>query len=216
LYKQNTLFRLPYALIEQGDGLIRIKINHNHCLPDDRNSGYYKKVVVLMKDIAEIVLSVFCQSLKDRREKTVKIANLPPPVDRGPEVTDNPPKNTPAVKNTSRDEMLKKMEVHNLNCTLGEMGGNNELKTEIDKIIQQCENPGFFRQRGQKFPKGILFYGPPGTGKTLAAKILVSAINNIKPKDIILFSPGFASFGLFKNEYDRNDQFLKLVKNFAS
>ncbi|MCX8513696.1 MAG: hypothetical protein ORN26_01510 [Candidatus Pacebacteria bacterium] len=29
----------------------------------------------------------------------------------------------------------------------------------------------------------------------------------------ILFSPGFASFGMFKNEYDRNDQFVKLVND---
>jgi UDP-N-acetylmuramoylalanine--D-glutamate ligase len=29
---------------------------------------------------------------------------------------------------------------------------------------------------------------------------------------IILFSPGFASFGLFKNEYDRGDQFEKIIK----
>lgn len=30
--------------------------------------------------------------------------------------------------------------------------------------------------------------------------------------DTILFSPGFASFGLFVNEYDRNDQFVALIK----
>lgn len=29
--------------------------------------------------------------------------------------------------------------------------------------------------------------------------------------DTILFSPAFASFGMFKNEYDRNDQFVALV-----
>jgi UDP-N-acetylmuramoylalanine--D-glutamate ligase len=29
---------------------------------------------------------------------------------------------------------------------------------------------------------------------------------------ILLFSPGFASFGLFKNEYDRGEQFEKIVK----
>lgn len=34
--------------------------------------------------------------------------------------------------------------------------------------------------------------------------------------DIILFSPGFASFGMFKNEYDRNDQFLALVKEYET
>ncbi len=30
--------------------------------------------------------------------------------------------------------------------------------------------------------------------------------------DCLLFSPGFASFGLFKNEYDRNDQFLEIIR----
>ena len=40
------------------------------------------------------------------------------------------------------------------------------------------------------------------------------AVKNINPKDVILFSPGFASFGLFKNEYDRNDQFLNIIKKW--
>jgi UDP-N-acetylmuramoylalanine--D-glutamate ligase len=31
--------------------------------------------------------------------------------------------------------------------------------------------------------------------------------------DTILFSPAFASFGMFKNEYERNDEFLKLVRS---
>jgi len=30
--------------------------------------------------------------------------------------------------------------------------------------------------------------------------------------DIVLFSPAFASFGMFKNEFDRGDQFVKLVQ----
>ncbi|MDQ3075704.1 MAG: UDP-N-acetylmuramoyl-L-alanine--D-glutamate ligase [bacterium] len=33
-----------------------------------------------------------------------------------------------------------------------------------------------------------------------------------KKGDVILFSPGFASFNMFKNEYDRGEQFMKLVK----
>lgn len=67
----------------------------------------------------------------------------------------------------------------------------------------------------------------PGTGterlkkelrtKFIETMTLVSAVNQAlkvaKGGDVILFSPGFASFGLFKNEYDRNDQFLKIIRN---
>lgn len=40
---------------------------------------------------------------------------------------------------------------------------------------------------------------------------VVEALNIAESGDSILFSPGFASFGMFKNEYDRNDQFLAIV-----
>lgn len=40
---------------------------------------------------------------------------------------------------------------------------------------------------------------------------LRAAMKKAKKGDIILFSPAFASFGMFKNEYERNDQFLKLI-----
>ena len=29
--------------------------------------------------------------------------------------------------------------------------------------------------------------------------------------DVVVFSPAFASFGMFKNEYDRNDQFVSAI-----
>ena len=34
-----------------------------------------------------------------------------------------------------------------------------------------------------------------------------------QPGDVLLFSPGFASFGMFKNEYERNDEFVSVIKN---
>jgi UDP-N-acetylmuramoylalanine--D-glutamate ligase len=50
--------------------------------------------------------------------------------------------------------------------------------------------------------------------KDLKEAVYLSVKNGTK-KDVILFSPGFASFGIFKNEYDRNDQFLKIIKNIS-
>ena len=38
------------------------------------------------------------------------------------------------------------------------------------------------------------------------------AMQNAENGDVILFSPAFASFGMFKNEYDRNDQFVALIQ----
>ncbi len=63
----------------------------------------------------------------------------------------------------------------------------------------------------------------PGTGSdrieepefyraTSLSDAVSAAVSSAEKGDIILFSPGFASFGMFKNEYDRNDQFLALIK----
>jgi len=44
-------------------------------------------------------------------------------------------------------------------------------------------------------------------------KIAVTkAMSAAKKGDVIVLSPGFASFGMFKNEFDRGEQFVKLVK----
>ncbi|MDD5437853.1 MAG: UDP-N-acetylmuramoyl-L-alanine--D-glutamate ligase [Patescibacteria group bacterium] len=40
------------------------------------------------------------------------------------------------------------------------------------------------------------------------------AVKQAKPGDVVLLSPACASFGLFKNEFDRGDQFNRLVAGF--
>jgi UDP-N-acetylmuramoylalanine--D-glutamate ligase len=42
------------------------------------------------------------------------------------------------------------------------------------------------------------------------------AFANAQPGDVLLLSPGFASFGLFTNEYERNDAFLKALQKLES
>ena len=36
------------------------------------------------------------------------------------------------------------------------------------------------------------------------------------PGDVLLFSPGFASFGMYKNEYERNDDFVATINNLQT
>ena len=40
-----------------------------------------------------------------------------------------------------------------------------------------------------------------------------AALQQAQANDIILLSPAAASFGMFKNEFDRGDQFNEIVKN---
>jgi len=46
-------------------------------------------------------------------------------------------------------------------------------------------------------------------------KAFHDAFASAESGDTILFSPAFASFGMFKNEFDRGDQFTTLVKSLA-
>jgi len=43
------------------------------------------------------------------------------------------------------------------------------------------------------------------------AAAVEAGLATAKPGDVLLFSPGYASFGMFKNEYERNDAFLAAV-----
>jgi UDP-N-acetylmuramoylalanine--D-glutamate ligase len=49
------------------------------------------------------------------------------------------------------------------------------------------------------------------------AKTLEEAVKDAvtlsRKGDNVVLSPGFASFGMFKNEFDRGDQFNEIVKN---
>jgi len=75
-----------------------------------------------------------------------------------------------------------------------------------------------------KFCKKVVLL--PGTGtkrvegkiyNKVKAKNLKDAVSKAQKLalkgDTVILSPAFASFGLFKNEYDRGDQFMQIVRN---
>ena len=54
--------------------------------------------------------------------------------------------------------------------SFNDVAGLDEIKEELQEIIDFINNSDKYKKMGAKIPRGILFYGPPGTGKTLLAK----------------------------------------------
>lgn len=72
-----------------------------------------------------------------------------------------------------------------------------------------------------KYCKKVILLAGTGTDliKDIVESEVVSTIEDAvkaglaagEPGDVLLFSPGFASFGMFKNEYERNDEFVRCI-----
>jgi UDP-N-acetylmuramoylalanine--D-glutamate ligase len=100
------------------------------------------------------------------------------------------------------------------------LGGDDkklDTKDLVKEIPKWCSKVVLFKERGTdlirdevfKFAKkGIEIYEEEGLENTVKRAISVA-----KKGETVLYSPGFSSFGkYFKNEYERNDLFVKLIK----
>jgi cell division protease FtsH len=54
--------------------------------------------------------------------------------------------------------------------TWSDVAGVDEVRAELQEVVDFLRNPRRFEKLGARVPKGILLHGPPGTGKTLLAK----------------------------------------------
>jgi UDP-N-acetylmuramoylalanine--D-glutamate ligase len=83
-----------------------------------------------------------------------------------------------------------------------------EIETSVKKLVL------FEGKATEKmkvlFSKDFPYETASGMNAAFAAAIAAAV-----PGDIVLLSPGATSFGIFKNEYDRGDQFKAAVKNFS-
>ncbi len=54
--------------------------------------------------------------------------------------------------------------------TFEDVAGIDEVREELEEIIDFLKDPRKFTRLGGRIPKGVLMMGPPGTGKTLLAR----------------------------------------------
>jgi UDP-N-acetylmuramoylalanine--D-glutamate ligase len=91
--------------------------------------------------------------------------------------------------------------------------GGADKMLPLEELVQEIEQhaatvvllPGTGTERLKKLLKN---YTEAKTMSEAVAEVMVK----VRAGDTVLFSPAFASFGLFKNEYDRNDQFVAAIQ----
>lgn len=95
------------------------------------------------------------------------------------------------------------------------MGGadkNLDMEALVAEIKTYCKAVLFLAGSGTERIKGQL---PQSLIYQTMQEAVLGAVEEAGSGDVILLSPAFASFSIFKNEYDRNDQFVEIVNKLT-
>lgn len=102
------------------------------------------------------------------------------------------------------------LEKKNIILIMGGADKGLDMSGLLEEVQARCKRVILLSGSGTEkikaaFPDSPIFNGLPPA--------IAAARESATSGDVILFSPAFASFGMFKNEYDRGDQFMKLVSD---
>lgn len=101
---------------------------------------------------------------------------------------------------------------HNIVLIMGGADKGLSLDGLIQEVHARCKDVILLKGTGTERIREFFPHAP-------VCDSLAQAVREMKQRattgDIALFSPAFASFGMFANEYERNDQFLALVAPHA-
>jgi UDP-N-acetylmuramoylalanine--D-glutamate ligase len=89
-----------------------------------------------------------------------------------------------------------------------------DMTKVVEAIPKYCKSVVLLPGTGTEKIKGSLSGVPITEVKTLEEAV-TQAFEYAEAGDIVLLSPGFASFGLFKNEFDRGEQFNRIIQELA-
>lgn len=88
----------------------------------------------------------------------------------------------------SNEDLNSNIQAVTSNVTFKDVAGINEIKEELEEVVDFLNNPKKYLEYGVKLPKGVLLVGPPGVGKTLIARAVAGEA------DIPFFYQSGASF----------------------
>jgi ATP-dependent metalloprotease FtsH len=141
-----------------------------------QNSTYYYGIAFLF------ILLVIAFALKLKQDKVREFFNK------------NNNQSSPFQEQLNKTETLNNDDTNvnitavSSNVTFDDIAGINEIKEELEEIVDFLNKPNKYLHHGVKLPKGVLLVGPPGVGKTLIARAVAGEA------DVPFFYQSGASF----------------------